>query len=186
AGRPGSALRWRPRVGPYRRLGVDAVACDQGVPDLGEQPDLVAGCLGLRLDTALAEFRELVHRRDHEEIHDRGGEEEPDHDVDEGAVVEYHAVLATDLEDARHLLAAAGELDQRFEERVGELLDHRREGGADDDSDGEVDDVAPRDEVPESLKHDSTLRSFGPPRIRRRSRCAGQDFAAAFMSFLYS
>src|SRR3954464_11842140 len=70
--------------------------------------------------------------------------------------------------------AAAHEVDQRGQERLGELVDDGGEGRADDDGDGELDDVAAQQEVLEAREHGRqppTRAATGPaPGVERGGR----------------
>jgi hypothetical protein len=114
----------------------------QQVADLDQQLDLGrlrrAGLL-----TVGAPLDERLHRQHDEEVDDRRGQHEGDHPADGRAPGDH---LLVGLEAATQLPAAAGEADQRRQERLGELVDDGRGRRADDDGDGdgdgELDDVA--------------------------------------------
>jgi hypothetical protein len=65
--------------------------------------------------------------------------------------------------------ATGEELDQRLQEGGGELVDQPGEGGADDDADPEVDDVAAQDEVAKALEH-CLSKYVIPPTVREDTR----------------
>lgn len=132
----------------------------QEVADLGEQLGL--GRLG-RLDRLLllAALQELLRRQHEDEVRDGRRDQEGDQGVDEGGPVHRHALGEHDL--AAPDAAAAEQLDERVDERVGELLHQGGERGADDDRDGELDDVAAQQEVPEALHGLFSLLHIGDP-----------------------
>src|SRR5262249_31544661 len=136
-----------------------AGSAGQQVADLGEQTDLVARGLRLRLEAPLAALGELVHRQHDEEIDRRRGEQEGDQRVDEARPGQH---LRADLEalGARDT-DAARQLDERLEEPLRERGHYAVESGADDDGDGKLDDVAARDEIPETLQHGRHLKASG-------------------------
>ena len=127
-----------------------------------------------------------LHGLDDEEEDRSGDRDELDHVGDERAVAEDRLV------DRERQAAEVGLADDhrhdRHDEIVNERVDDRRERDAHDERDGELDDVAAKQEVPELPEHCSSLRRlplsrrFSPPsgcedrgarRIRRpRQSCA--------------
>ena len=89
-------------------------------------------------------------------------DQEREHRVEEGAVVE-HGVVDRELQAAEVRLAA-DRRDQRRDESVDERRHDRAERGADDDGDGEVDDVAAQDELAKLFQH----RRVVSPLVSRR------------------
>jgi hypothetical protein len=117
-------------------------------------------------------LQDQLQRQHDDEVEHRRRQHEGQQRVQEVAPREG---LAVHLERATGRPAAAGQPDQRPEERLGERRDDGSEGGADDDGHGQVDDVAAEQEVLESLDHASIHAhgSRGRDQGRRRVTAAG-------------
>jgi hypothetical protein len=100
-------------------------------------------------------FEEVLRGEDEEEVDDGSDEEEVDDGGEEVAVADLASV------DVADEIAEVGFADDGAEERVNDFFcesrDDSGEGGADDDGDGEVHDVATQNEVAESLEHECLL-----------------------------
>ena len=100
-------------------------------------------------------------RPDDEEVHD----ERHDEEADEGRQERPDGRPATRLPVVEGEVGAAGGLADGLEDDLGEGGDECREGGPDDERDGELDEVAAQDEVPEAL-HDHSFSEVGDGRCR--------------------
>src|SRR5450631_417394 len=139
----------QPGIGPLPRVPAGyqhSEASPQGVADLGEQRNLVTWRLALGLDASGAALGQLVQGYDHNEVDGRGHHDERNQRRYERA--ERHATRLDVVE-----IGLAAELADERHDDVDESLDHGAESCTDDDSDSEVNDVAPHQEVFETLKH---------------------------------
>src|ERR1035437_2957158 len=118
----------------------------QGVADLGQQRDLLTWRLCLGLDASGAALGQPVQGQDHNEVDGGGHDDERNQRRDERA--ERHATRLDVVE-----VGVAAELADERHDDVDESLDHGAESCTDDDSDSEVNDVAPHQEVLETLEH---------------------------------
>src|SRR5215207_178027 len=164
-----SSLPFSPGVGSGRLQLARALRAARGLD--GDGRDAEGAVLGRRffLIGGLA-APEAVDALDDEED-DEGDDEEADDVVDELAVGDDgdglllrlgerdgHALrLVEDVEHAREVDAPREEPDERHQYPLDERGDDLGEGGADDDADREVDDVAARDEFAELLDEAFTL-----------------------------
>jgi hypothetical protein len=138
----------RAGAGTGGALGAAAVSGHQ-IADLGQQGQL--GVLGL-LDLALP--AEPVVREDDQEVDHRGDEDEVDGRRQQDVQIDGLAATDVDSQDAVVRFAAGADaIDQRLDDAIGELRNQRRECGADDHRDRQVDDIAPGEKLLEALQH---------------------------------
>ncbi len=155
-----------------RREGLNGLAAELaaggGGGDLGET--LGAGFVGDGFG-AFDAGEELLHGKDQEEVDDEGDDEEVDDGRDEATVADRRAADVEDKISEVGLAYGGAEEwgDDVFNERFGDV----GEGGTDDDGDGQIDDVATKDEVAKAFDHCGSPWSEGrlpdsPLSIRRR------------------
>src|SRR5690606_10543752 len=151
-------------------------ATAERVADLAQQQDLLGGTLRLLLLALGQPLHEALGRRDEHEVHHRGGDDERDDRVDQQRQIDAGGVVAGHDGEADALdgVLAAERVDDRLDHGGRVRTDQRREGGADDDRDGQVDDVPAEQEVLESLKHDAPpmVCDYGSTLEPRRAGCA--------------
>ncbi len=82
------------------------------------------------------------------------------------------------MPDAGERLRVEDQRDDGVEDSLDEARDDRRECGADDDGDGEVDHVAAKDELLEALQHGYSLLVRRPPERRPERRRAPDSTAS--------
>src|ERR1019366_7265153 len=100
----------------------------------------------LGLKTSGATLGQLVQRQDHNEVDGCGHDDERNYRRNERA--DRHAARL----DVVEVGFVAEHADERQDD-IDESLDHGAESSTDDDSDSEVNDVAPHQEVLETLEH---------------------------------
>src|SRR5579859_1418893 len=129
-------------------------AAPGGYGDLAEALGAALGgrdgcCFGAT--QSLGACRDLVDGHDHSEVDGAGDHKERNDRVEEVAILD---LAAMEFEDqiAEVRLADDGR-EQRVQDVANQRGDDGAEGRAQNDRDGQVDDVAAKNEVPESLEH---------------------------------
>ena len=124
------------------------------VADLGEELD-VGDLLGLLLGLLPGQaLLDLVHRQNDGEVDGDGDEEEVHHGGENRAGLDVLGRAREDLELTDGVeVRLADDLTNDVEDDLGDGIDNRLECGTDDDGDGELEGVALRNELLESLNH---------------------------------
>lgn len=100
---------------------------------------------------ALEAGEQFLYGKDEEEVDDEGDDEEVDDGVEEVAVLDGRLMEGEDKIGEVGLTYDGG--DKRSDDVFDERFSDRSESCADDDGDGEVDDVAAQDEVAKAFDH---------------------------------
>jgi hypothetical protein len=157
------------------------LAAGGGCGDLGEA--LGAGFVGGGFGT-LDAGEELLNGKDQEEVDDTGDDEEVDDGCEEVAILDGR--LSDGEDEIREVGLAYDRSNKRGDDVFDEGFGDGGEGGTDDDGDGQIDDVATKDEVAKAFDHcespwsegrlpDSTLSI-------RRSTSGGELLDARFIA----
>ncbi len=129
------------------RLAAELAAVGGG-GDVGEALRARLGCCGFG---ALDAGEQLLHWKDQEEVDDAGDDEEVDDGVDEVAVPDGR------LPDSEDEVGEVGLTDDGSNKRCDDVVDERfgdgGESGTDDNGDGQIDDVATKDEIAKAFDH---------------------------------